>query len=298
MAKGPQLSRAFISLNLRDDASAGPTKRETPDCSRKTHRLVILVSFFVLALSSSTSFAQISPRTDSTITAIKALFENGSYTLAELQARRELEDKRVSPAARVQLEKYLGFTLVAEGRNDAAIEHFVNALRIDSSLTLDPVLTSPKILSVFETAREKYRLDIVRERAVGKPEEESPVQISRGPTFRAILFPGWEQLYRGRETKGYILLGAGAAAAISAITSDILRRSAYTRYMDAATPALAENRYNTYNFYYKTEFYSVSAFILIYLYSELDSFMQLPPHFSAGYSPSSRSLNLNFRVSF
>lgn len=256
-----------------------------------------LVSLLLIAVSlicfSSASYAQISPGADSTIAAIKNLYDEGSYTAAELQARRALEDTKVSDSARVQLQKYLAFTLVAEGRNEAAVEHFVDALRLDSSLTLDPVLTSPKILSVFKSAEERYR-----EKVAVTTLQRKVAAKEAGPSFRAMIFPGWDQLHRGRRTKGVILLGAGAAAAAAAIASDILRRDARTKYLDATTPALAESRYKTYNTYYKTEIYSVSAFILIYLYSEFDSFLNLPPHFSAGYSPSTRSLEMNFRIRF
>ncbi|MCL4540711.1 MAG: hypothetical protein M1378_14120 [Bacteroidetes bacterium] len=262
----------------------------SPRIMRPVCLLLVLMALFSC---SSTSFAQYSPRTDSTLATIKNLFDEGSYTTAELHARRALEDMKVSDSARVQLQKYLAFTLVAQGRNEAAIEHFVDALRLDSTLTLDPVLTSPKILSVFETARERYR-----ERVTVAKLQRKVAVLSGGPTFRAMIFPGWDQLYRGRRTKGWILIGAGAAAAVTAITSDILRRDARTKYLDAATPALAESRYNTYNMYYKTEIYSVSAFVLIYLYSEFDSFLNLPPHFSAGYSPSTRSVEMSYRIGF
>ncbi len=280
------LSREAIELSAHIICAGGRTQRRPS--------LIFWLALSVLSCLSSVSFAQISPSTDSTIAQIKQLFDNGSYISAELQARRVLEDKRVSDSARVQLEKYLGFALVAEGRNESAIEHFIKALRLDSSLTLDPVLTSPKILSVFDTAKQEFRAH-----------EKSPVLTGRAgvvrrreATFRSLIFPGWDQLHQGRSTKGFILLGAGAAAALSAIASDILRQNARTDYLNASTPALAESRYKTYNLYYKTEFYSVSAFIVIYLYSEFDAFLHLPPHFAPQYSPATRSVGLSFNVDF
>ncbi len=293
MSKGDPLSRSSFSLSAGNKI----TSADNPAFDFARRATVPPVSMILLALSlicfSSASYAQISPRADSTISAIKHLYEEGSYTAAELQTRRALEDTKVSDSARVQLQKYLAFTLVAEGRNEAAIEHFVDALRLDSSLALDPVLTSPKILSVFKAAKDRYR-----EKAAITVLQRKVAAIEGGPSFRAMIFPGWDQLHRGRRTKGFILLGAGAAAAVTAIASDILRRDARSKYLDASTSALAESRYKTYNTYYKTEIYSVSAFVLIYLYSEFDSFLNLPPHFSAGYSPSTRSMEMNFRISF
>ncbi|MCL5268315.1 MAG: hypothetical protein M1469_09465 [Bacteroidetes bacterium] len=262
---------------------------------------VSLFFAFLFGFSSVTS-AQTLSRADSTIGSIKSLFDNGSYISAELEARRMLEDRTVSDSARVLLEKYLAFSLVAEGKNQPAIEHFVNALRIDSSLTLDPVMTSPKILEVFNTAKEQFRSSSDKELS---PSENKVIPRgliqsgeSRGPTFRAILFPGWEQVYEGRETKGYILLGAGAVTAISSIAFDFLRRDARTKYLNASTPDLASSTYKKYDAYYKSEFYSVSAFVLIYAYSELDAFLRLPPYFRMNYSPENRGASLDLRISF
>lgn len=257
------------------------------------------VVFAVLTFVTSAASAQISSRTDSSISEIKQLFDNGSFISAELQARRVLEDRTVSDSARVQLEKYLGFALVAQGKNESATEHFIKALRLDSSLTLDPVLTSPKILGVFESAKQQFLEERENVKPAGSPRPGTiKVVEEKGPTFRALIFPGWDQLYRGKSTKGYILLGAGAAAAVSAIASDLLRRDARTKYLEAGTPALAQSRYNTYNLYTSTEFYSISAFVVVYLYSEFDSFLNLPPHFTPTYQPSTRSVGLNFHLDF
>ncbi len=255
---------------------------------------IFLAAFAVLTFLSSVASAQISTRTDSSISEIKNLFDNGSYISAELQARRVLEDRTVSDSARVQLEKYLGFALVAQGRNEAATEHFIKALRLDSSLTLDPVLTSPKILSVFESAKQEFRAHAENSRLTGQVK----LLQSKETTFRALIFPGWDQLHQGRRTKGYLLLGIGAAAAVSAIASDVLRRSARTNYLEANTPALAQSRYDTYNLYTKTEFYSISAFVIVYLYSEFDSFLDLPPHFTPAYEPATRTVGLNLHLAF
>jgi len=253
----------------------------------------ICLIFSFIALCSVDLSAQTLTPIDSSLAEIKSLFDNGSYISAELQARRLLEDRRVSDSARVQLEKYVAFSLVAQGKNNSATEHFVNALRIDSSLTLDTVLTSPKILAVFNAAKVEFYKENQEVRFAGSRPGAAP-GASSDRSFRTIVFPGWEQVYQGRTEKGDILLGAGAVTAISSITFDFLRRDARTKYLQATTPELASSRYNTYNAYYKTEFYSVSAFILVYLYSEIDAFVNLPPHFKLDYSPARNRIGIQF----
>lgn len=290
MANGADLSRSNGSMNVRERCSV----------ERIRSRLVTLFAFCLLLVPAA--FSQNITETDTTLAGIKSLYDNGSYISAELEARRMLEQKNLSDSARIQLEKYVAFSLVAQGRNDVAIDHFKNALEIDSSLTLDPILTSPKILEVFETARSQFEVDQGRKSA-GQVLDISPIgrsaQDKAGrPTFRALLFPGWEQSFQGESIKGHILLGTGAATALSSITFYFLRRNARTDYLDASTPQLAASRYKTYNSFYKAEFYSISAFILFYAYSGIDAFVKLPPNFDLSSTASQQSMNLAFRIHF
>ncbi len=262
----------------------------------------IIAPLFILLISFNPSKAltQTFPSVDSTIAAIKALYDGGSYIQAELQSRRVLEDQTVSDSDRVELEKYLAFSLVAEGKNRAAAEHFVKALKIDSTLALDPVLTSPKILAVFETARAEFHREEAREHSRTKEvlQQEPSAAMHSGPTFRVILFPGWEQLYDRKETKGLIFLSAGLVTAASAITFSFLKAGAKRSYLDAPTPSLAASRYGYYNFCYKAQLYSIGAFVIVYLYSEVDSFINLPPYFQADYLPITKGGMVNLRFSF
>ncbi|HEY9165550.1 MAG TPA: hypothetical protein VIS48_05260 [Candidatus Kryptonia bacterium] len=250
----------------------------------------------------STAYCQYSKQADTTLAAVKSLYESGSYISAELQARRMLEDQSLNDSTRIQFEKYVAFSLVAQGKNESAVDHFLNLLKIDTSFTLDPVLTSPKILGVFQDAKAQLAAQIRKtgpERSESHEDQVSPRdRIPDGPTFRAVVFPGWDQIYRGKSTKGYILLTAGGVAALSSIASELLRRKARNDYLSAGTPALASSKYNTYNFYYKTEIYSISAFVLFYLYSEIDSFVNLPPNFKADLSPQSPGAIVGFRIKF
>ncbi len=257
---------------------------------------------FSSLLFSTAAFPQSRGQIDSLLSATESLFDSGSYISAELQSRRMLEDRSLPDSARVQFEKYVAFSLVAQEKKESAIDHFVDALEIDSTFTLDQVLTSPKILSVFEAARAEFNSEVRKKQAAAAQELLSrrgfPNQAAAGPTYRALLFPGWEQIYEGKRVKGYVLLGAGGIAALSTIALDFLRRDARTKYLDASTPELAESRYSTYNLYYKSEFYSGSAFILIYIYSGLDAFLNLPPYFRFDYSPRTLTESVHLQITF
>lgn len=218
--------------------------------------------------------AQNSGSSDSTAKLIQDLYERGSYLSAEVEARRFLENRSLPDSLKIVAEQYLAFALVAQGKNASASDHFITILKIDSTFTLDPILTSPKILLVFNQARQQFWNQFN-----GNHSSNHAVSLMqpKGVSFRAVLFPGWEQIYQGRETKGYVLLSAGLVSLASTIYLDSERRKARSDYLAADTPELASSRYDRYNKLYKTEYYAGAAFILIYLYSQFDAFFDLPP---------------------
>jgi hypothetical protein len=266
----------------------------------RVKRLLFLFSS-ILLIASHSAYSQSPAEADTALVQVKSSYDNGSFISAELQSRRMLEEK-IPDSLRVQFEKYVAFSLVAQGKNDAAVEHFKNALGLDSSLTLDPVLTSPKILGVFEMAKSQFAAEREKrqfmETSDNSTKRKSFPHEGEGPTFRALLFPGWEQSFQGRTKKGYLLLGAGGVAALSTITFDLLRRDARTSYLNASTPELASSSYKTYDRYYKSEFYSAAAFIVIYAYSAIDAFVDLPPYFSLDYLPDHSTAKLNLQINF
>jgi hypothetical protein len=227
--------------------------------------------------------AQPAARVDSIVALVRGLYEQGSYLSSEVEARRLLENRSLPDSMRVRTEQYLSFSLVAQAKNAAAVDHMVTILRIDSTVTLDPIMTSPKILAVFAEARKQYGNLKLSEYSTRQLQQRV---TDHGVTFRTILFPGWEQTYQGRTVKGYTLLGAGIVSLGAMLYFDRERRSAQEEYLAASTPELASSRYTRYNNYHKAEYYSLAAFLAIYVYSQFDAFFDLPPHLDPAVSQS------------
>jgi hypothetical protein len=266
------------------NGSANPynRRREFSIVSR-TALLGVVLMCFLSFLGTEVIQAQPTVRVDSVLALVQELYEQGSYLSSEVEARRLLENRSLPDSIRVRAEQYLAFSLVAQAKNAGAVDHFVTILRIDSTFSLDPILTSPKILSVFGEARKQY--------GILKTSEHSPYQSTQrlpdhGVTFRTVLFPGWEQAYQGRTVKGYTLVGAGILSLGATLYLDRERRSAQEEYLAANTPELASSRYTRYNNYHKAEYYSLAAFLAIYVYSQLDAFFDLPPHLDPAVSQS------------
>ena len=109
-----------------------------------------------LLVAVGTLRAQPAVRADSLVALVRGLYEQGSYLSSEVEARRLLDNRSLPDSLKVRAEQYLAFSLVAQAKNAGAVDHFVTILRIDSTFTLDPILTSPKILSVFSEAHRQY----------------------------------------------------------------------------------------------------------------------------------------------
>lgn len=227
------------------------------------------LTFACVLLSVLTDLAPAQSAVDSTLHMVDSLYTVGSYSLAELEARRLLENDLLSDSIHVVAQQWVAFALVAQGRTALAKDRFLDILRLRPSYELDPIFTSPKILAVYNEARAKFRVERLEDtNRAGSTSTGRPDRI----TFRTILFPGWEQLYHGRTTIGAILAGAGVATLGAGIVLEFLRRSARQEYLSATTPEDIETKYNTYNRYSKAEVYSFVAFAVAYLTSEIEVF--------------------------
>jgi hypothetical protein len=262
--------------------------------SAKLGAFSVLVGLLLLCGTDMMS-AQPSANPDSVMTVVRGLYDQGSYLSAEVEARRLLDNRSLSDSIRIRAEQYLAFSLVAQAKNAVAVEHFIEVLKIDSTFALDPVLTSPKILSVFADARRQF--------ATMRGADSEGAGMARYPTdhrvtFRAVVFPGWEQLYQGKTTKGYTLVGAGILALGLTVYLDQERRNAHDTYLAANTPDLAASKYARYNNFHKAEYYSAGAFVVLYIYSQFDAFLDLPPYLDPTLSRRKSSLQLTVHVPF
>src|ERR1039458_6875759 len=250
--------------------------------------------FLFMVIAGAQVFGQ-SNSIDSTFHSIESLFESGSYVNAEVEARRLVEIPTLSDSVRVIAEKWIAFSLVAQGKSSLAGDHFALLLKLNPQFELNPILTSPKILAVFDetkahmTVRVNPEMDTVAVQSFRQSMEAS---------FRTTVFPGGEQLYKNRTTAGYLFLGGGIGTLGAGIAFEAFRSSARSEYLSATTASTIEAKYSTYNKYYKAEPYAFSAFALVYIVSEIDVFghansatVSFEPS-----SPSNRANNLSLRI--
>jgi hypothetical protein len=249
---------------------------------------------FILVFFLSESAVAQSNIVDSTFRAIELSFEAGSYINAELEARRVLELPGVIDSTRVLAEKWIAFSLIAQGKPLLAKDHFAALLRINPQFELDPVLTSPKILAVFNETK-TYQMVSLKSRdtsAVHRPRQAPAI------SYRTVIFPGWEQLHTNRSTSGYLFLGGGIGTLGAGIVFEVLRSSARTEYLSATTSAAIESKYSRHNKYYKAEIFAFSAFAVVYIASEIDVFTNSASLSFSPFLSSTAGNSLSLRIRF
>lgn len=83
------------------------------------------------------------------------VYENGEYQLSIDKLSKAIpllkEDKK-----RIEAFKTMAFAYMAFPKKEEARQQFCEILKLDPAFELDPIMTSPKILAVFQEAKEKY----------------------------------------------------------------------------------------------------------------------------------------------
>ncbi|MEL6823494.1 MAG: hypothetical protein AAFP70_17175, partial [Calditrichota bacterium] len=200
---------------------------------------------------------------------LKTAYDNFNYqALDSLLADALVQPQQYSNTVQVAIYRYGAIRRVQEGDSEVARSYFRQMLDLDPAIELDPVTTSPKVLLVFQQAKLDYtagiqeRLNAI-EKAMAFEKENRP--------WRSLVFPGWEQYRRGYKAKGITWAILGVATISGTVQSVLTTRSRFDTYIDETDRSLLEERYNSYNSAYKSQFYWGYALASIWFASHVDA---------------------------
>lgn len=209
--------------------------------------------------------------------AMQDAYARFDYETAEQRAREALDAyDAFSPDQLVQVHTTLGLILHASNEPLEAEEHFAAALSLDPTLSLDPVLVSPKTLEFFDEVR-------ARRSPTDPAGREPTVRYVRvrdprpAATLRSLAVPGWGQLYKGERAKGWVLLGTWGALAGGTAAAHVLRAGARRDYLDATDPDEVASRYDTYNTWHRTRGVLALGTLAVWTYAALDALVLSGP---------------------
>lgn len=169
------------------------------------------------------------------------------------------EDIDMDKDTSIKLHKLIGFSYVALDENDKAKEEFRRMLELDSTISLDPLKVSPKIVQVFEEVRGEISkvstpppgdsIGLVISQDSLRP--ESPLSFRKALLF-STLVPGLGQAYSGERLKGWgFMLGEGLSVA-GLVVSQVCMVNARDAYVKATEPDDIAAKYHVYNNWYRT----------------------------------------------
>lgn len=207
-------------------------------------------------------------------------FQQIKYDKAEQLAKQITADYESSTALEL-LEAHKILAIIAFQRDmnrDESQRQFVLALSIDRNLKLDTLSLSPKTTEFFDAIKSKFLAK------ADQPESEQ-AQVIRyiiqpdprpAATWRSMLLPGWGQLYKNDNRKGYALITATAITTLATGIFHVLQEQAHTDYRDVIEPNRIEQKYDRYNSLYQWRNNSALLAGGVWLYAVFDALLVKP----------------------
>ncbi len=203
-----------------------------------------------------------------TLYQIKEAFNNLSFTRTiELSTRAIKDYQNYSVVQLVQIYQYRALAYYNLGSEQEAAEAFKLALSLDPGLELDPVTVSPKIRNFFADIKAHHATIKDVDENTGESRFIIRDDVRPQAAWRSMILPGWGQLHKGQETKGYLIFSGFVLNSVGLIAAVISERSARDAYMNAVQPAEIEARYQEYNKWNNIRRILTGTGIAIWLYA-------------------------------
>jgi tetratricopeptide (TPR) repeat protein len=233
----------------------------------------LLISLALLACASSLT-AQ-----DGTLEVeiIRQKFRNFEYDSVITYATKALAEKehfsRENLIDIYELKAISHFSLL---EMNASLSSFLEILKIDPAYSLDPVKTSPKILSFFEELKKSYQPEVRGETARLMAKVDT-IKIADNRTgelksclVKSMVLPGWGHIQLEKKTKGIFLTAAGFVSLGLAINYAIDTESKEKSYLNETDMARIESKYDAYNRAYRLRNIFMTSFAVVWLYTQAD----------------------------
>lgn len=188
---------------------------------------------------------------DSLRMAAQIAVDEGRFEDAELTALRGLRSAgAVDDLAEIPFRVVLATIYVARDQQGFALSEFRRIIAVNPAFEMDPVLTSPKIITVFGQAKREYVEQVLSQpEAFRLPEADAKLSAS----WRSAILPGWGQVYKQQKVKATVfgvLQAVTLVAFVASIVETKSRKDDYLGIHDYNSP-LIEERYNDYRSAYR-----------------------------------------------
>lgn len=195
--------------------------------------------------------------------------------------------KNFTIAEKVELFKMKAIAHYSLWELQKADSAFRELLKLDPMYQLDPIKTSPKIISFYNDVKTQFMSEYSRTTPVA-PDTAKKDTLQNIPIvkkiivdrseniYKSLVLPGWGQLAERKNTKGYIFVSAGLFTLTSFLYYSIDTNEKETMYLNEVNRNLIESRYRDYNNSYKLKNISLIGFLAVWITAQIDMFL-FPP---------------------
>ena len=197
------------------------------------------------------------------------LYARGEYLQVIDLLEPALSDSSLETPVRIRFLRLLGSSYVAVGNVESAKSRFKAMLSLDPEIELDPLSTSPKIVSVFQEAKAEFEADNTPVAPDTLAPDLAPFEhragVWVGPALKSLVLPGLGQLANGDHAKGIIFMSAEALSLAGLVVSQMWYEDARREYGENTDPDRMAALYNEYNRWYmmRNGFIATSAGICL-----------------------------------
>lgn len=208
-----------------------------------------------------------------TLNDIIIAYETGEYRQA-ISIGEDIIDKlgdEIEKKDAINLQTYIAFSYVAIGDTVNAQRYFENILSMDITYTLNEEFVSPKIINVYNNAKNRINF-LIKENPdyFSVKTGEKTMRFPRSNLIlKSVFVPGWGQIDEGSRIKGITVSSvfyAGIAGTAATLAAVIDARNKYNQ----ALPEDAAMLYENYNNLSKVNRVLIDISIAAYVFNLID----------------------------
>lgn len=267
-------------------------------------RLIIIFLLF----STAYAFAQ-----DASVDEVRSSYRSFEYEKVIRLSDQLLKQGNVSDSLATELLMMQAVSYFSLGDENSARNSFRQLIGKNKNFSPDPVLYSPKIISMFNEVKGEFsEAEIIKTAEADSLNRMNTIKTQAQMSLRSaitknIFVPGWGQIQNGYYLKGGIVAGAGLAALGGMIYYIADANNKEKAYLNERDAALVQSKYDDYNSSYKTRNLFIISYLAVWLYSQIDMIFfssgeldYLPPQPVNGISlgNSGREISLSLKYSF
>lgn len=210
-------------------------------------------------------------------------FSNFEYSDVIEQASQLIEDKsQFTRLQLIEIYRMKGISHFSMLDEDKARLSFIEILKIDTSYTLSPSNTSPKIISFFNKVKNEYLISVEgKEEKITVVKHDTvyvPVTVRdtlaahrlRQALLPSFFIPGTGHLVLESSLKSWTLTTLSVASIATGIFYIIDTNKKEKEYLQETDLNEVSEKYNKYNFSYRMRNLAVISYVALWLYCQLD----------------------------